>query len=255
MKILTTRINSNYIWLITGVIVMLWALKGTEMRPLMLVSDSGNMLEFAREFFPPDFSNWRVYLYEIIVTIKIALWGTFLSILTSIPLGILSADNIVPWWIYQPVRRLMDVCRAINEMVFAMLFVVAVGLGSFAGILALWIHTTGILAKLFSEAVEAIDKSPVEGVCATGSGWLGEIVFGVLPQVFPLWISFALYRLESNVRSATVLGMVGAGGIGVILWENLRGFLYPETCALLIIIIITVVIVDMISQKLRKMVI
>src|SRR5690606_21259568 len=107
----------------------------------------------------------------------------------------------------------------INEMVFAMLFVVAVGLGPFAGVMALFVHTTGVLAKLFSEAVEAIDPGPVEGVRATGATSLQEIIFGVIPQVMPLWISYSLYRFESNVRSATVVGMVGAGGIGVILWE------------------------------------
>ena len=104
--------------------------------------------------------------------------------------------------------------RAINEMVFAMLFVVAVGLGPFAGVLALWIHTSGILAKLFSEAVEAIDPQPVEGIRSTGASAMHEIVYGVIPQVIPLWISFTLYRFESNVRSASVVGMVG-----VVSWE------------------------------------
>ena len=109
-----------------------------------------------------------------------------------------------------------------------MLFVVAVGLGPFAGVLALWVHTTGILAKLFSEAVEAIDPQPVEGIRATGANALEEIVYGVIPQVLPLWISYSLYRFESNVRSASVVGMVGAGGIGVVLWEIIRGFQYAR---------------------------
>jgi phosphonate transport system permease protein len=145
--------------------------------------------------------------------------------------------------------------RAINELVFALIFIVAVGLGPFAGVLALFVHTTGILAKLFSEAVEAIEPGPVEGVRATGASALQEIVFGVIPQVLPLWISFSLYRFESNVRSATVLGMVGAGGIGVILWESIRGFMFPETCAVMLIIIVSVTLLDLLSQKLRKMVI
>ena len=118
----------------------------------------------------------------------------------------------MPWWVYQPVRRVLDAFRAINEMVFAMLFVVAVGLGPFAGVLALWIHTSGTLAKLFSEAVEAIDPQPVEGIRSTGASALHEIIYGVIPQVMPLWISYTLYRFEANVRSASVVGMVGAGG-------------------------------------------
>jgi phosphonate transport system permease protein len=189
----------------------------------------------------------------MVTTVHIALWGTLLAIVCAIPLGILSSENIVPWWVYQPVRRLMDACRSINEMVFAMLFVVAVGLGPFAGVLALWISTTGVLAKLFAEAVEAIEPGPVEGVRATGASALQEVIFGVIPQVLPLWISYSLYRFESNVRSATVVGMVGAGGIGVILWEAIRGFQFGQTAALLLIIIAVVSLIDLLSQRLRKL--
>jgi len=146
----------------------------------------------------------------------------------------------------------MDACRAINEMVFAMLFIVAVGLGPFAGVLALFVHTTGTLAKLFSEAVEAIDPRPVDGVRATGSHRLVEIVFAVMPQVLPLWVSFTLYRFESNVRSASVVGMVGAGGIGVVLYEVIRSFEYAQTCALLIMLIVTVTVIDLLSARLRQ---
>lgn len=149
-------------------------------------------------------------------------------------------------------RRLMDALRSINEMVFAMIFVVAVGLGPFAGVLALFVHTTGILAKLFSEAVESIDPRPVEGVRATGATALEEIVFGVIPQVMPLWISYSLYRFESNVRSATVVGMVGAGGIGVIVWESIRGFYFAQTCAQMLVIILSVSLLDLASAQIRK---
>jgi phosphonate transport system permease protein len=232
--------------------VLAWSWQGAEMNPLSLIRDSGNMATFAADFFPPDFSNWQLYLKEMVVTVQIALWGTVLAIVCAIPLGILSSANIAPWWVYQPVRRLMDACRSINEMVFAMLFVVAVGLGPFAGVLALFVGTTGVLAKLFAEAVEAIDPGPVEGVRATGASALQEVIYGVIPQVLPLWISYALYRFESNVRSATVVGMVGAGGIGVILWEAIRGFQFAQTCALLLVIILVVSVLDIISQRLRK---
>lgn len=233
--------------------VLAWSWQGAEMNPLALYRDAGNMAVFAADFFPPDFTDWQLYLKEMIVTVQIALWGTVLAIICAIPLSILSSENIVPWWVYQPVRRLMDACRSINEMVFAMLFVVAVGLGPFAGVLALFISTTGVLAKLFAEAVEAIDPGPVEGVRATGASALQEVIYGVLPQVLPLWISYALYRFESNVRSATVVGMVGAGGIGVILWEAIRGFQFAQTCALLIMIILVVSLIDVLSQRLRKL--
>lgn len=226
--------------------------QGADMRPLELIRDSGNMAKYAAEFFPPNFSQWRMYIEEMFVTLQIALWGTALAVITAIPMGLLASSNIVPWWIYQPVRRVLDAFRAINEMVFAMLFVVAVGLGPFAGVLALWIHTSGILAKLFSEAVEAIDPQPVEGIRSTGASSFHEVVYGVIPQVMPLWISFTLYRFESNVRSATVVGMVGAGGIGVILWEIIRGFQYAETAAVMIIIVATVSLIDVASARIRK---
>lgn len=226
--------------------------RGADMRPLDLFRDAGNMGTYAASFFPPDFDEWRIYLHELLVTLQIAIWGTALAVVCAIPCGLLCSSNIAPWWVHQPMRRLMDAARAINEMVFAMLFVVAVGLGPFAGVLALFVHTTGILAKLFSEAVEAIDPQPVEGIRSTGAHALEEIVYGVLPQVMPLWISYALYRFESNVRSATVVGMVGAGGIGVILWEVIRSFEYAQTCAVLLMIVVTVIVIDVISSRLRK---
>jgi phosphonate transport system permease protein len=235
--------------------ILVWSWKGAEMRPWDLLRDSGNMWTFARDFFPPDFHDWPTYVREMIVTVQIAIWGTFLSVICAVPFGLLSSETVVPSWVYQPIRRLMDAARAINEMVFAMLFVVAVGLGPFAGVMAIFVHTTGILAKLFSEAVEAIDPRPVEGIRATGAGPIEEIVYGIIPQVLPLWISYCLYRFESNVRSATVVGMVGAGGIGVVLWEIIRGFYYAQTCAVMIMVVGTVSLLDMISARIRKRVI
>ena len=233
-------------------LVLAWAWQGAEMRPLDLIRDADNMRIYAREFFPPNFHDWRIYLHEMVITLHIALWGTVLAIVAAVPLGLLSAHNVAPPWVHQPVRRLMDLCRSINEMVFAMLFIVAVGLGPFAGVLALFVHTTGTLAKLFSEAVEAIDERPVEGIRAMGGHKLAEVVYGIFPQVMPLWLSYSLYRFESNVRSASVVGMVGAGGIGVVLYEVIRGFQYAQTCAVLLMLAITVTVIDMFSAWLRK---
>ncbi|MES2975555.1 MAG: phosphonate ABC transporter, permease protein PhnE [Pseudomonadota bacterium] len=235
-----------------AIAMLAWAWRGAEIRPLDLLRDSANMGTYAKDFFPPDFREWRIYLREMLVTFHIAIWGTLLAVIAAVPLGLLSASNIAPPWVHQPVRRLMDACRAINEMVFAMLFIVAVGLGPFAGVLALAVHTTGTLAKLFSEAVEAIDPRPVEGIRATGARKLVEVVYGVLPQVAPLWVSFTLYRFESNVRAASVVGMVGAGGIGVVLYEVIRGFQYAQTCAVLLILVVSVTCIDVISARLRE---
>ncbi|MCT8974805.1 phosphonate ABC transporter, permease protein PhnE [Microbaculum sp. A6E488] len=237
-------------------LVLAWSWGPAEMSRLVnLFTDASNMADYASGFLSPNFRDWEYYVTEMILTVQIAIWGTVLAIVFGIPFALLSSNNIAPAWVVQPVRRLMDACRAINEIVFAVLFVVAVGLGPFAGVMALFIHNMGVVSKLFSEAVEAIDPRPVEGIRATGATRLQEIIYGVLPQVLPLWISFSLYRFETNVRSATVLGIVGAGGIGQIMFESIRGFYYAETAAILIIVVITVSIIDIVSQRLRKLVI
>jgi phosphonate transport system permease protein len=250
---LAVRARMWSIWLVI-LALLAWGYAPVEMYKVVnLITDWRNMAEFASGFLEPNFYNWRQYLIEMIETVQIALWATALAVILGIPFAILGSSNISPQWVVQPIRRLMDAFRAIHEVVWALLFVVAVGLGPLAGVLALMIHNVGVVAKLFSEAVEAIDPRPVEGIRATGASRLQEIVFGVVPQVMPLWSSFTLYRLETNVRSATVLGIVGAGGIGQSLYENIRSFLYGDTAAILLIVVLTVVIVDLISSALRRM--
>jgi phosphonate transport system permease protein len=233
------------------VAVLVWAWHAAEMSPAQLVRDAGNMAELGRDFFRPDFTEWEFYLKGMVETLAIAIWGTLLAVVFGVPFALLCSTNIAPAWITFPVRRLMDALRAINELVFALIFIAAVGLGPFAGVLALFVHTTGIIAKLFSEAVEAIDHGPVEGIRGTGATKMQEIVYGVIPQVLPLWISFTLYRFESNVRSATVLGLVGGGGIGMTFNETMRSFQYEAAGAVLVIVVVTVSVLDIISQRIR----
>jgi phosphonate transport system permease protein len=243
----------NWFLLFVVVALLAWSWAPVEMgNATLLVTDWRNMADFAAGFLQPNFYNWDQYAESMIETVQIALWGTALAVVFGVPFAILSSANVCPPWVVQPVRRLMDATRAINEIVFALLFVVAVGLGPLAGVLALAVHNVGIIAKLFSEAVEAIDPRPVEGIRATGATRLQEVVHGVFPQVMPLWSSFTLYRFETNVRSATVLGIVGAGGIGQPLFENIRSFQYGETAAIMIIIVVTVSLIDILSAQLRK---
>ena len=250
---LSARLKQAGFWLAI-LLLLAWSYGPAEMfNAVALFADWRNMAEFGSAFLRPNFYDWEQYLADMLVTIQIAVWGTALAVIFGVPFAILSSANICPQWIVQPVRRLMDAFRAINEFVFALLFVVAVGLGPFAGVMALFVHNTGIVAKLFSEAVEAIDPRPVEGIRATGASRLHEVIFGVVPQVVPLWASFTLYRFETNVRSATVLGIVGAGGIGQLLFENIRSFQYAETAAIIIIVVVSVMIIDMLSAQLRKM--
>lgn len=246
------RAKSWLLWIVVGgLLIVSWG--PVEMRKItMLVTDWRNMTEFASGFMQPDFRDWRIHLEQMVETVQMAVWGTALAVIIGIPFAIFSSSNVCPQWVVQPVRRLMDASRAINEIVFALLFVVAVGLGPLAGVLALAIHNVGIIAKLFSEAVESIDPRPVEGIRSTGASRLQEVIFGIIPQVAPLWSSYTLYRFETNVRSATVLGIVGAGGIGQSLYENIRSFQYGQTAAIIIIVVATVMLIDMLSARLRK---
>jgi phosphonate transport system permease protein len=249
---LARRSRGWTLWLVV-IGLLAWSWGPAEMfRAVSLFSDWRNMAEFGRAFLHPNFHEWDSYLADMVVTVQIAIWGTALAAVVGAPFAILASSNISPQWVVQPVRRLMDSCRAINEIVFALFFVVAVGLGPFAGVMALFVHNTGVFSKLYSEAVEAIDPRPVEGIRATGARRIPEIIFGVIPQVIPLWSSFVLYRLETNIRSATTLGIVGAGGIGQTLYESIRSFQYGESAAQMLVVIATVMVVDFLSARLRK---
>jgi phosphonate transport system permease protein len=235
------------------VLLLAWSWGPVEMsKSTSVVTDWRNMVDLLSGFMKPNFRDWKVFVAAMIETVQIAIWGTALAVLIGAPFSILASSNVCPVWIVQPVRRLMDASRAINEIVFALVFVVAVGLGPLAGVLALAVHNIGVIAKLFSEAVEATDPRPVEGIRATGATRLQEVVHGILPQVMPLWSSFTLYRFETNVRSATVLGIVGAGGIGQPLYENIRSFQYAETASIIIIVVATVSLIDLLSSRIRK---
>ena len=216
-----------------------------------LFTNGASMQSFGRAFLKPDWSEGGQYVAQMWLTVQIALWGTFIAVAVAVPFGLACARNISPPWLQQPMRVLMNILRSVPDLVVGTVFVVAVGLGPFAGVMALALNTGGVLAKLFSEAVESIDPRPVEGVRATGGARMHEIAWGVLPQVAPLWTSYALYRFESNARSATVLGLIGAGGIGQLLFESINAFAYGRTAAIAIVIVVAVTIIDLLSQALR----
>ena len=237
-----------------GILVLLLiSFEPVQMRRLgMVFTHSANMREYGAQFLRPDFGDWRLYVAQMWLTIQIALWGTVLAVIIAVPFGLACSRNLAPPWLQQPMRLLMNLLRAAPDLVIGTLFLVAVGLGPLAGVMALAVNTGGVLAKLFSEAVEAIDPGPVEGVRATGATRVQEIVWGVIPQVAPLWTSFALYRFESNARSATVLGFIGAGGIGQTLFEALNAFRYSQLSAIAIVIMVAVSLIDVLSQFMRK---
>ena len=249
---LVQRAPDLLVWGLVAVLLVL-ALKPVEMSHISkLFTNSQNMREFGAELLHPNFDQIRLYVGQMWLTIQIAMWGTALAVLIAVPFGLACARNISPAWLQQPLRILMNLLRAIPDLVIGTLFIVAVGLGPFAGVMAIAINTGGVLAKLFSEAVESIDRAPVEGVRATGASRLHEIIWGVIPQVAPHWTSFALYRFESNARSATVLGLIGAGGIGQLLFETLNAFQYQRLSAMVVVIVVAVSLIDLLSQAMRS---
>lgn len=191
-----------------------------------------------------------------IETIQMALVGTFLALVAAFPLGFLAARNTTPHpAVYHGTRLVMNFLRTIPDLALGLLFVAAVGLGAFAGTLALCIHTTTVLGKLLSESVENIDEGVVEAIRATGAGYTQILIFAVLPQVLPDVISLTLYRLETNIRAASVLGLIGAGGIGYLMSTSFRTFQYQEAAAIVLVLIALVTVVDYASYRLRKLVV
>jgi len=195
---------------------------------------------------------WRKWLRLLGETLLISYVGTLTGAVFAFVLNFFAAENTSPApWLSFVVRRLLEFARTVPSIVFALIFVIAFGLGPMAGVLAIAIHSTGALGKLFSEVVENADMKPVEGVRATGANWLACMRFAVVPQVIAGYASYALLRFEINVREASVMGFVGAGGIGQELIEAIRKFYYSDVSAILVTIIITVFIIDIGTGWLR----
>lgn len=186
-------------------------------------------------------------------TLSIALLGTLLAAVFALPLGFLAARNVVPNWVlHMLARRSLDTVRSIDALIWALIWINVVGLGPFAGLLAIATADIGALAKLMSEAIEAADRRPVEAVRACGGGRLQEIRFGLLTQILPVFASQLLYFFESNTRSATIIGIVGAGGIGLHLYEQIRVLEWQQAAFLILLVLIAVAIIDAVSQRLRS---
>ncbi len=193
--------------------------------------------------------DWLSLLLE---TVLIAYVGTALGTAGAVVLAFFAAANLSPHPVLRAVtRRWLEFCRTFPELVFALIFVIAFGLGPLPGVLAIAIHSMGALGKLFSEVAENIDLKPVEGVAATGASWPVVVRFGALPQVLPNFVSYTLLRFEINVRGASVMGFVGAGGIGQDLIEAIRKFYYADVSAILVLIIVTVALIDFITERVR----
>jgi len=210
--------------------------------------------KIAGALFPPTPGDafWEL-LRAMLESVGMAFLGTLIASLIAVPLGFLGARNVLPIWLLRfPIRRSFDFLRGVDALVWALVFVRAVGLGPLAGVLAIATTDVGILSKLFAEAIENVDRKQVDGVQATGANAVQRVRFGILPQVLPIMVSNALYMFESNVRSATILGIVGAGGIGFHLSDRIRAHRWEEVGFIIIMIIVFVALIDFVSHLLRS---
>ncbi|MDR3429970.1 MULTISPECIES: phosphonate ABC transporter, permease protein PhnE [Silvimonas] len=239
--------------MVIGIVVLQWSAAGAQLSWSDLAGGLPQIADFIGRTIPPDWKILPRLIGPALETFQIALWGTVFGVIFAVPLSLLAARNLhMPWLLYQGARQLFNLIRSINELILALIFVSAVGLGPFPGVLALALHGVGMLGKFFAESIEEIDQGPIEALEATGARPLQVIVFGVIPQVITAWIAVILYRFEVNLRSATVLGMVGAGGLGFELLSSLKLFKYPQSATCIIVIAVMVIAADAISSRLRR---
>lgn len=232
--------------------VLWWAARGAQVSVTELGKGLPWIGDFLSRMMPPNWAFLDKLWVPAIETIQIALWGTLLAVIMAVPVCFFAARNLTPnLAVFHVTRQVFNVTRGINEIILALIFVAAVGLGPFPGVLALAVHGAGMLGKFFSESIEEIDQGPIEALRATGAGPVQTIIFGVIPQVITAWIAVVLYRFETNLRQATVLGMVGAGGIGFELVGSMKLFQYQDTATCIVVIIVMVMAADYVSTRLR----
>jgi phosphonate transport system permease protein len=205
------------------------------------------------EMVPPDFTRWQEWITPLLDTLGMSIVGTTLAVLGSVPLAFLAAETTTPSrWAYTAARGIMNLLRSVPELIMGIVFVAAVGFGTLPGVLALGLHSIGMVGKFFAESIEHVDPKPIEAARAAGASNFQVIYHAVLPQVLPQMADVTVYRWEYNFRASTVLGMVGAGGIGFEIMSSLRILDYQQVCALLICTLLMVTLVDQMGALLRR---
>jgi phosphonate transport system permease protein len=239
-----------------GLCVLMWSASGTDLSIQELWKGIPWIIDFARRSFPPNWQYLLKLLKPTVETIQIAIWGTVLAAVIAAPLSLLAAKNTAPnRVVFVMVRQLFNVLRSINELILALVFVVAVGLGPFPGVLALALHGAGMLGRFFADGIEETKATVVEAVRSSGASRIQVVAFGFVPQLAPIWIATIIYRFEQNIRQATVIGMVGAGGIGFEIVSSIKLFEYQNTLACIIVVYLLVSITDAISTAVRRRII
>ncbi len=229
------------------------ALVVAKVKPQDLVTGVGGMADILRRAFPPDLTHLQPAMGAIVETVDIALLGTAVALLFSLPLAICAASNVTPSrTLYLAARGAIAVSRAVPDLVWALLFVTAVGLGPFPGVLALSVHSVGMLGRLFAENIEDMDMGPVDALSITGASRAQIVTHAILPGLLPNLIGVSLFRLDENVRASLVLGFVGAGGIGFLILTSMNLFQYRQVATLLILTYLLVITVERVSALIRS---
>jgi phosphonate transport system permease protein len=246
--------------LIVGLIALyMFGLAYVGLTPMMLISGFSKFGIVVSAMLPPDPGSWNnavTFMMGVVETLSMAFFGTICAAILALPFGFLAARNIVPnSFFHHLARRFLDIIRGIDTLIWALIWVGVVGLGPFAGVLAIITSDFGAFGKLFSETIEAADQKPVEGIIASGGSRWQSIRFGIVPQILPVLLGQVLYFFESNTRTTTIIGIVGAGGIGLYLTETIRTYLWEETSFIIILILITVAAIDFISSRIRTAII
>lgn len=242
--------------LIIALVLLLYILAviQTDSNPLRVIEGFEHIVNFVKDdLFPPNLDYFRRVWEPLLETFNIALFGTTFGAILALPVSFLAASNVTTnKYLYRIFRFVFNIIRTVPEIILAVLFVAIVGLGDVSGILALTVLTIGIIGKLLSESIEAIDPGPIEAIQASGGNKLQVIRYAIMPQVLPQFVSYTLYSLEINVKASVVLGFVGAGGIGIILRQQLAMFNYDNVATIILTIFIVVTVIDFISNRLRE---
>ncbi len=245
-------------WFFAAVFVVLFVLssRAVEVNLFKLYENSGRLVDYIGRMWPPNFKILPKVFEQTLQTIQLAFVSTVIAAILSVPFGFLGASNVmktkVEKWIASATRFSLNANRAIDAIIVATFFVSAVGLGPFAGVLALSIHSVGMLGKMFFETVEGVDKGPVEALESSGASRLQVLRWAILPQALPYFASHTLLRFELNIRGAVVLGIVGAGGIGFLVTEYSRLFQYQNLSMVLVTILALVMGIDAVSGYTRR---
>jgi phosphonate transport system permease protein len=252
LAIISSKLAIRILVILAVVGVYSWAWTGLQIDLKSLRDSGGNIADFISRLFPPDLSILDVAWAKLLETIQMSLWGTTIGAIISLPIAILSASNLAPWWMRWLANFLQNVVRSIPSIILGLIFVAATGLGAPAGTLALGIYTIGYLGKFYQTAIESVDRYSLEALQVSGASWFQIAQYGVMPQIMPLLWGYTLYMFEYNIRAASVLGVVGAGGIGFELVNYIRGFEYNKATTMMLVLLIVVTAIDIISSQLRR---